>query len=68
MSHVIPDTHTLILSTPLPAGSRIYIGEGLYYEAGADIVLTVTTPKGEPALPLPTLSDVETEESGRAGG
>ena len=67
MSHVIPDTHTLVLSTPLPAGSRIYIGEGLYYEAGTDIVLTVVAPKGEPALPLP-LSDVGTEESERADG
>lgn len=67
MSHVIPDTHTLVLSTPLPAGTRIYIGEGLYYEAGTDTVLTVTTPKGEPALPLP-LSDVGMGESERADG
>lgn len=67
MSHVIPDTHTLVLSTPLPAGTRIYIGEGLFYETGTDTVLTVAAPKGEPALPLPT-SDVGMGESERADG
>jgi len=64
MSHVIPDTHTLVLSTCLPAGSRVYIGEGLFYEAGTEISLTVATPL---VSPTPT-SDVGTGESERADG
>ena len=64
MSHAIPDTHTLALSTTVPAGSRVYIGEGLFYEAGTDIVLTVAVP----ATFSNPLSDTGVEESERADG
>lgn len=64
MSHVIPDTHTPTLSMHLPAGSRVYIGEGLYYEAGTEISLTVAAPL---VSSTPT-SDVGMGESERADG
>ena len=64
MSHAIPDSHTLVFSTTVPAGSRVYIGEGLFYEAGTDIVLTVAVP----AMPFTPLSDTGVEESERASG
>jgi len=41
------DTHTVLFSTPLPKGCRVHLGEGLFYEAGEDTELTVTTPKNE---------------------
>jgi len=64
MSHAIPDSHTPVFSTTVPAGSRVYIGEGLFYEAGTDIVLTVAVP----ATFSNPLSDTGVEESERASG
>ena len=64
MSHAIPDTHTLVFSTTVPAGSRVYIGGGLFYETGTDIVLTVAVPVSSPN----PLSDTGVGESERASG
>jgi hypothetical protein len=47
MSPHASDTHTVLFSTSLPKGCRVHLGEGLFYEAGEDTELTVTTPKNE---------------------
>lgn len=70
------DTHTVLLSTSLPKGCRVHLGEGLFYEAGEDTELTVTAPKDE-HFPLlewlrahaPASSDTaSSEREGASGG
>lgn len=70
------DTPAVLFSTSLPKGCRVHLGEGLFYEAGEDTELTVTTPKDEhfpllewlraraPAAP----SDTALSDKGAGGG
>jgi hypothetical protein len=74
------DTHAVLFSTPLPKGCRVHLGEGLFYEAGGDTELTVTTPKNEhfpllewlrahaPASDAPVSDTASSEREGASGG
>jgi hypothetical protein len=70
MSRSLHTSETL-LTIPLLKGSRVYLGEGLFYEAGEGTELTVTAPKNE-HLPLlgwlhAPLSDTAPSDKGASG-